>query len=188
MTIVSCGALLTAHLPRTETRPPAQSLSLYQLIQTDNVDAAAVAAAAAAGKWMLTSEDVRHYIDERYRCLPCPAEAQPLALPRPRPAGAPFPDPGRAAGIDGPPLVQLVPIERRASVGNNWTRGRPTDRRTDRRPHGATHRGRARRSPGRSTAARLVTTRLGIAHRRCRLIVNSNTFSFREHALAPAFL
>jgi len=32
---------------------------LCQLIQTDSVD--------AGGKWMSTSEDVRHYIDGRYR-------------------------------------------------------------------------------------------------------------------------
>jgi len=77
------------------------------------------------------------------------------------------------------PVVGPAGADRTASAaavvasGNYWTPG-PWRSRTVRLVGTRTgRRGKARRSPG-------VTTRLGIEHRRSRLIVNSNTFAFSE--------
>jgi len=130
----------------------------------------------ARAKWMLTSEDVRHYIDERYRRLPYQTGPPTHSTPgrqargrrcRPVPAFGP-------AGADRTASAAALVV----ASGNYWTPG-PRSGRTVALIGTRLGWRRARQAPQPPPRPRPgVTTRLGIEHRRRRLIVNSNTFSF----------
>jgi len=149
LAVISCGAGALGRSMR---------VALSAEIQTDNVD--------AGGKWMLTSEDVRHYIDERYRRLPCRPSVRRVhshtAAVRRDPTGGDVGRPPRKVGPAG------AAIERPVASGNYWTPRGP--------PHGPAH-----RDAGRS-ASRDDPSGNSAPSRR-RLIVNSNTFSFRRAAV-----
>jgi len=146
---------------------------------------------------MLTSEDVRHYIDERYRCMPCLQTPDP---PSP-PTDSLFPGPPArppAGSVDRRRRwwsggrdacrqrwsVQLVLIERRqrprrwSHRGITGLRGRAQAARS--RSSGRSQGGEARQGGATACPGQRDDPSGNRPASMPRLIVNSNTFSFGE--------